>query len=291
MGSLIIRSLLAALLAISSLLSGCGAVRFIYGQGPDLTYWWLDGYVDFSDRQTPHARDVIVNWFGWHRATQLPDYAQFLARLQAQATEPVTPAQVCRLYDEAWGRIDPMLDRALPMAVETVQSLTLQQIAHMERKYAKVNQEFRSDYLQPDPEERLKKSVDRAVDRAETLYGSLDDEQRERVARGVAASPFDPQLWLGERMLRQQEALQTLRRLVVERPAADQTVAALRVLVQHALRSPREVYTSYQDRLYQYNCNLAAKLHNSTSREQRQTAVKKLRSWEEDARSLAAEVR
>jgi uncharacterized coiled-coil protein SlyX len=123
------------------------------------------------------------------------------------------------------------------------------------------------------------------------LYGSLDDAQREMLAKGVVASPFDPQLWLGERMLRQQDALKTLRRLVTEHSPTDQTLAALRVLVQHVQRSPREVYTSYQARLYEYNCNLAAQLHNSTSREQRLAAVKKLKSWEEDARSLAADAR
>jgi hypothetical protein len=283
--------IIGSALVMASLLSGCGATRFLYGQAPELSFWWLDGYVDFNEAQTPRAREVINDWFRWHRATQLPDYAQFLARLQPQALERVSPGQVCRLYDEAWGRLDPMLERALPMAVETVQSLTLQQITHIERKYAKVNKEFRADYLQSDPEERLKKSVDRAVDRAEMLYGSLDDAQHEMLAKGVAASPFDPQLWLGERMLRQQDALKTLRRLVTEHSPPDQTLAALRVLVQHVQRSPREVYTSYQARLYEYNCNLAAQLHNSTSREQRLAAVKKLKSWEEDARSLAADAR
>ena len=32
------------------------------------------------------------------------------------------------------------------------------------------------------------------------------------MAKGVAVSPFDPQLWLSERMLRQQDVLKTLRR-------------------------------------------------------------------------------
>lgn len=267
------------------------ATRFAYGQAPDLAYWWLDGYADFNDLQTPRVRDMLAAWFRWHRATQLSEYAQFLVRAQAQAAESVTPAQVCRLYDDAFERIDPMLERALPMAVETVQSLTLQQLGHIERKYAKVNAEFRDDYLQKDPGDRLKASIKRAVDRAETLYGTLDDAQQERVARGVTTSPFDPQLWLGERMLRQQDALKTLRRLIVERASADQTLAALRMLVQHVQHSPREVYSSYQARLALYNCNLAAELHNSTNREQRLAAVKKLKSWEEDARSLAADAR
>jgi hypothetical protein len=281
--------IIGSLLALAALLSGCGAMRFAYGQGPELGYWWLDGYADFNELQTPRAREAVEGWFRWHRATQLPDYAQFLVRLQAQATEPVTPTQVCRIYDEAMSRTGPMLEQALPAAVETVQSLTLQQIAHIEHKYDKVNTEFRSDYLQRDPAERLKKSVERAVDRAEMLYGDLSDAQQEQLARAVAASPFDPQLWLGERMLRQQEALKTLRRLVTERADADQTLAALRMLVRHVQRSPREVYVSYRARLQQYNCNVAAQLHNSTSPEQRQAAVKKLRSWEEDARALAGD--
>ena len=282
--------IIGLLLALATLLSGCAlATRFAYGQGPDLAYWWLDAYADFNDLQTPRLRDELTEWFRWHRATQLTDYAQFLVRAQAQAVESITPAQVCRLYDDAMTRVDPMLDRALPAAVETVQSLTLQQVAHMERKYAKVNAEFRDDYLQKDPGDRLKASVKRAVERAEMLYGSLDDAQHERLAVGVAVSPFDPQLWLNERMLRQQEALKTLRRLIAERASADQTLAAMRMLVQHVQYSPREVYLNYQQRLYDYNCTLAAQLHNSTSREQRATAVKKLKSWEEDARSLAAD--
>jgi Family of unknown function (DUF6279) len=281
--------IIGSLLVLASLLSGCGAVRFAYGQGPDLSYWWLDGYADFNDQQTPRARDALSAWFRWHRATQLPDYAQFLLALQSHANGPVTPAQVCSLYQEAWGRLDPMIDQALPAAVETVQSLTLAQVAHIERKYAKVNAEFRSKYLQADPVERLEESVERAVERAEMLYGSLDDTQLANLSRAIASSPFDPQLWLQERMLRQQDVLKTLRRLVSERAPADQTLAALRVLVVHAQRSPREVYLKYQARLHEYNCKVAADLHNSTSREQRQAAVKKLKSWEEDARALAAD--
>ncbi len=281
--------IIVSLLALGTLLSGCGALRFAYGQGPDLGYWWLDGYADFNDEQTPRARDALSAWFRWHRATQLPDYAQFLLALHSHATGPVTPALVCSLYQEAWGRLDPMIDRALPAAVETVQSLTLAQIAHIERKYAKVNADFRSDYLQADPADRLEESVDRAVSRAEMLYGSLDEAQRARLSRAIAASPFDPQLWLQERMLRQQDAVKTLRRLVTERAPADPTLAALRVLVVHAQRSPHEVYSKYQARLQQYNCKLAAELHNSTSREQRLAALKKLKSWEEDARALAAD--
>jgi hypothetical protein len=133
--------------------------------------------------------------------------------------------------------------------------------------------------------------VKRALERAEMFYGSLDDAQLEMLKQGIAASPFDPRFWLEERVLRQQEALAMLRRVANERLSAEQTLAALRVVVHHVQRSPRPAYLEYQQRLWQYNCKLAAQLHNSASREQRASAVKRFKTWEEDARVLAAEGR
>jgi len=78
---------------------GCSALRLSYGQGPTLAYWWLDGYADFSTEQAPRVRQALADWFAWHRATQLPEYAQALAALQGLAADKVTPAQVCQTLD------------------------------------------------------------------------------------------------------------------------------------------------------------------------------------------------
>jgi hypothetical protein len=172
-----------------------------------------------------------------------------------------------------------------------VRSLTPAQLEHIERKYAKVNREFRKDFLQADPTERFEASVKRALERADMFYGSLDDAQLETLRQGIAASPFNPELWLEERMLRQQEALAMLRRVVHEKLSPDQTLAAIRVVVSHVQRSPRPIYLDYQQKLLAYNCKLSAQLHNSASREQRAAAVKRFRGWEDDARSLSAEGR
>ncbi|MBL0729779.1 DUF6279 family lipoprotein [Piscinibacter sp. HJYY11] len=285
------RLIIVSYLALATLLSGCTAIRFAYSQGPELSYWWLDGYADFNDAQIPKVRDALDAWFRWHRQTQLDDYAQFLVRLQGHAAGPVTPELVCRAYQEALSRVDPMLDKALPMAVDLVRSLTPAQVQHIERKYAKVNREFRKDFLQPDPKDRAEASLKRAVERAEMFYGSLDDAQLEALKQGLASSPFNPELWLEERMLRQQEALAMLRRVVNEKASPDQTLAALRVVVSHVQRSPRPHYLDYQQKLLAYNCKLSAQLHNSASREQRAAAVKRFKGWEDDARSLSAEGR
>jgi len=168
-------------------------------------------------------------------------------------------------------------------------TLTPQQLQHIERRYANSNLEFREEFVQRDPARRLQESIKRAVDRAEFLYGRLDDAQRERVAKLVEESPFDVDAWTAERLRRQQDALQTLRRLLSTGANSDQAQAALRAYFDRMNRSPREEYRRYFERLSQFNCAFAATLHNSTSAAQRQAAAQRLKGWETDLRSLAAD--
>jgi len=177
---------------------------------------------------------------------------------------------------------------AAPAAADILPGITPEQIAHIERRYAKVNDEFRDDYLQPDLAKRAAATLKRTVDRAETLYGSLDDDQRARMAAALARSPFDAELWLTERRLRQQDALQLLNKLVRDKPTREQAQLALRAYVDRIERSPREVYRRYSDRLNEFNCAFAATLHNGTSVAQRRYAAKTLAGWEGDLRALAA---
>ncbi len=270
------------------LLAGCGSVRMAYSNGAQLGWWWLDGYFDFSREQTPRAKAAIDRWFDWHRSTQLTGYLPLLTQAQAQVLEPTTPAQVCRWQQRVRDALDPALERALQLGAELLPTLGEAQWRHLEERFEKNNKDMRRDFLQPRPDRRAKEALKRAVDRAEMLYGDLDEPQRRVLEAGVAASPFDPEAWLAERQRRQRETVQTLRRLASERADRDQAVTALRGLAQHAERSPDAGYRAYQVQLADYNCGLAAQLHNATTTAQRQAARERLKGWEEDLRSLAA---
>ena len=278
----------ALIIGALALLSACSALRLGYGQAPELVYWWLDGYVDLDDDQSPRVREAIRQWFRWHRSTQLVDYAGLLARTEGQLADNLTPAQVCRLADEVQARLDTAFEQAAPAVAELARTLTSEQLAHLQRKHAKNNADYRNDYLQDSTEERLRAQLKRVVDRAETLYGRLDDVQREKVAQWVAESPFDAQRWADERELRQVEVRQVLRRIASGALSPPEAQAAVRRVYQHGFRSPREDYRAYQLRLAQYNCAFAAQVHNLTTPEQRQRAVARLKGWEDDLRALAA---
>ena len=280
--------IIGAVLSLSALLGGCSALRIGYSTAPDLVYWWLDGYIDFNNTQTPRAREAIQQWFAWHRRTQLPDYAAQLARAQTEVLADTSAARVCEWQAEVVKRAQTAFDRIAPAAADLMLSVTPEQIKYLDQRYAKYNAEFRDDYLQPDPRKRAEENMKRTVDRAETLYGRLDDAQRARIAEGLARSPFDAELWFAERRQRQAEVLQMLRKLGAEKASREQALVELRGYVERLERSPREPYRRYSARLAEFNCGFAASLHNATTASQRRTAADKLAGWEGDLRAIAA---
>jgi hypothetical protein len=270
------------------LVSGCSTLRLAYDTGPTLAWWWIDGYGDFSGERATRVKDDIRLWFDWHRKTQLPGYAAWLAATREKIADSITPAQVCRAWDEARRGFDPALDRALQQAAAWVPGLTEPQFQHIERRQAKAIDEMRDDFLQSDPARRHEAAMKRTLERLEMVYGSLDERQLRLVSDGIKASPFNANTWLVERQRRQRDAVQTLRRLVAERADNDRVLAALRALAERSERSPDPAFRSYQQKLTDYNCDFVARIHNSTSAAQRQAARERFKGWEDDLRALAA---
>jgi hypothetical protein len=285
-----LRVLTGVLIGMLALLGGCSALRIGYSQASDLMYWYLDGYVDFNAAQTPRVREALTQWLVWHRRTQLPDYAALLARAQTEVLADTTAARACEWQHEVIVRVDAAFDRAVPELADFLLTVTPQQVQHVERRQAKANDEFREEYLQPDPRKRAEMTLRRTIERAESLYGKLSDAQQARLAEALPRSPFDPEAWLAERRRRQQEALDLMRKAGSDGSGREPVHAALRAYAQRMQLSPREPYRRYAERLNAYNCAFAAALHNGTSATQRRAAADKLAGWEADARSLAADV-
>jgi Family of unknown function (DUF6279) len=271
------------------LLTGCSALRLGYNNGQQLAWWWLDGYMDFSSEHAPQVKAALGQWFDWHRKTQLPEVATLLASAATQVVEPTTPAAICRWQQVLGEKLDPTIERALQHGADLLPGLGEPQFRHLEQRYAKSNAEMRTDFAQAVPAERLKASIERAIERSETVYGKLEEPQRRIITAGVTASPFDADAWLAEIERRQRETLQTLRRLAAEKSDRDERLAALRALAERFQNSSVPAYRSYRQRLTDYNCNLAAQVHNATTAAQRAIARDKLKGWEADVRSLIAQ--
>ena len=283
-------SIIAALSLLAlTVLAGCSMLKFGYGQASGFAFRWVDRYVELDDAQSLRVRTALDDWFVWHRRTQLPDYADLLVRAQAEVAGDATPERMCAWSREIRARIDTAVERAVPVIAEVALTLAPTQIAAIEKRNGKTNDEFRDDFVQRDPAKRRRVAVQREIDRAESFYGALDPLQREFVARSVAASPYDAEVAYAERKQRQQDLLQMLRRLTASSASQAQAEAEIRAFLRSFQRSPREDYRRYAERLVTHNCAYAAALHNGTSAAQRAAAAKKLKGYESDFRSLAAD--
>lgn len=279
----------ASMAGLLCLLAACSALRLAYDQGPQLAWWWLDGYADFERDQAPRVKEAIAQWFAWHRTTQLGDYAAWLAALRARIGDSVTAADVCRWGDEVVALTAPALDQALVAAAPLVAQLTEAQFRRIEQRYAKGDDDFRKDFMQQRADERLEAIVKRNVERAEMLYGSVDDRQRALLRTIAAESPFDPETNFAERQRRHRETLKTLRRLAAERADAKQALPVLRALAERtSFKGGDAAYRAYSRRVQDYGCAAVARLHATTTPEQRVAARKRLEGWEDDLRRLQA---
>lgn len=275
-------------LLVAAALGACSAVRLAYNNLPEVSYWWLDGYLDFDGSQTPKVRDELAQLQAWHRQNELPRVASLLQEAQAMAPGDVTAEQACRMADQIRERVLAVAERAETAGTELALSLGEAQLLQLERKYAKVNAEYRKKWLDRSAAEVQEKRYEKYLDRLEDFYGRLTPEQRDLVRRQVAQSGFDPRVIDAGRRKGQQQTLEMLRRLNAGRPSAAEARAAIHAWVMRVAAPPPGPGRDQQQALLQEGCRNLAALHNTTSVSQRERAVRRLQAYEDDVRQLAA---
>jgi len=284
-----------ALVAVVLVLGACSTARLAYNQAPNLLYWWLDGYVDFTSAQSPQARQDIDAFMAWHRNNELPTYASQLQQWQALATQDITPAQACTQFEAVRASVQRASERGLEPLARLAVRLTPDQQAHLQRHQSKSNESFEKDFLHDSPEQRLRQRLDKAVSRNEMLYGRLNPAQRDLLQASLQQSPWDAQKTQQERLRRQADLRQTLQTIQTVQngngngPVPAAALEASRGYLARVLQSPTPGYSVYSQTQVQHGCSQFAELHNTTTPEQRANAVRVLKGYEDDLQALASQ--
>ena len=274
------------LLAVAGVLQACSVMKLAYNQAPDLAYWYLDDYLDFTGEQSLQVKASLSQLQTWHRQTQLPVYITALQQLQQQLPSDTTAAAACKVAADVRNNLGAMTQRAESLAAGVAVMLQPGQLKHMAQKFAKTNAEAEDELEDNRVKTRQGKRYQQLLSRAESLYGTLDEPQRAVIARRLEQSRFDLRVLFAERQRRQHDALQTLQPMAAGQSSAAQAQTALRGLVERTLNPLEPVYRRYLDQLSQENCQSFAELHNSTTPAQRSKAVETLKGYEQDFRSL-----
>ena len=276
-------------LAVLVGLSGCSTIKVVYNNSDDLIYWWLDSYADLQDGQKQFTHDTLTDLQRWHRQQQLPEYVALLKRMQTMALNDITSAQVCAVTEDMKNSFIKLLRYTEPATTQLAVQLSPEQLRSVRKRFDKTNKDWRTDWLDPDAEDRLRYRTKQATNRLEDFYGRLAKPQREVLRHWLSESVFDPTLNYAERERRQGDTIQTLQRMAQEGNAPNQqsqTQTLLRSLIDRSFNSPNERYRAYNRELWNENCEGFAKLHNSTTPAQRQHMVETLRGYESDFKTL-----
>ncbi|WP_147321283.1 DUF6279 family lipoprotein [Rhodoferax lacus] len=276
---------IAALALLLVLLQACSAVKVAYGQAPALLSWQLDSYLDLSSLQKARLAGDMDQLHAWHRKTQLPLYAEFLAKNRPRFAQDWSKAQACTAFSEAKTQLQPALDQLESVGSWLLPDLSKKQLAYLENKLADSNAKWRDEWLDVSAEALLKTRYKQLLSRSEFLYGDLAAEQKKAIRSLLEKSSFDARKSYALRIARQTEFLELVRQASPATAEADRLKA--QALVQSLLARDAQTTTPYQADLRDEGCALFADIHNLTTPAQRLRAVSTLKAYEEDLLALA----
>jgi hypothetical protein len=276
------------LIALVALAAGCSTIRFTYNHGDTLLYWWLNAYLDLDSDQSSWVKEDIDRLFQWHRQTQLRDYAGLLVNMKRQLAGNPTQADLLSDYRDIKARTELLAFKALPQLADLARSIKPDQIAQMEKKFAKNNDDFRKKFMSGDVEHQRRVRFDKAMEQLELWFGSFSADQKAALRRASDARPLDNEIWLQERKMRQQKIIALLTRVQREKLNKEQAMAAIHDLLRDffdRMDAPdrKQFFDAYIDSTSKF---ILTAIRLATP-EQKAHAQKRMQGWIDDFNTLA----
>ena len=272
------RNVLKVTLALAAAwLAGCSSVRIAYENADAYLLWRANSYLDLQGAAYESLDERIDDFFDWHRAAALPQYAKISEEAAARMAKGLSRADLVWGYDSFMGQARESLRAAAQRIAPLLDGLSARQLRRMEQRFEEDNRRFRKENLRGSEGERRKRRAKRTQERLEDWVGDLNRAQVHRVRQYSERAPLFGELHERERMRVQGELVAMAR----ERQAA-------RLLAERAAsfergRDPAYVAASEAGRNEYFQ--LLLDLDQTLSAEQRAHAVDNLRRY---AREFAA---
>ena len=275
---------LLTLLTISLILiglSGCTAVQLGYRNADTLLYWRGGQYFDFDGEPRFEYERRVQRFLAWHRRVALPQYSRLAEEAATRLARGLSQADLVWGYDSFQVLLQQSLHAGTGELGDLLDGLTPAQIETFDKRLAKENREYAKEYRLGDPpQERRGARVKRNVERLEGWFGSLTEEQLERVRLYSARAPLDDAMRERDRKRLQNELLAMLR--------AKETKQKLREWAVNWDQNRDPAFEAARKQNLQEYFGMLLDLDKTLSAEQRTRAVRRLRGFAEDFNALAA---
>ncbi|MES2297301.1 MAG: DUF6279 family lipoprotein [Pseudomonadota bacterium] len=279
-----------ALILATLLLAACSTIRFTYNHGETILYWWVNAYVGLDSDQSGWVRKDIDSLFQWHRKTELKEYAQVLENGQRQLDGNMTEADLLADFKDVKARSEALLLKAVPDLADLARAIKPEQIARIEKKFASNNDDYRKKFLRGTVEKRQKLRYQNSMEQFEMVFGSFSREQEARIRKASDARALDNEIWLDERMRRQQKILAVLRKVQQEKLGKEAAMAVIRATLQEMFeRFDAPERKAFFDAYLASSAQFIVGVIKLATPAQKAHAHQRLQGWIDDFHSLAAD--
>lgn len=274
-------------LLLAIVITGCSTVRIGYDQVDHLGYWWVDRFLDLNSDKSPQFKADLKALHAWHRQSQLPEYARLSSALANRVEGDLSSTEICEDIQVMREKIEILARQSLPIWVRLSQQLGPEEIRYLRKKFAKDDKEWKSKWLDTSVEKIQRLRSEEWIDRAESFYGRLSDEQRRFIQQAVNRSSWDARITWERRQQRQQRIIATLEKIIQQRLSPADAEAELKVIIEQLLTPEDQRQASMQRKLIDEACVNLSGLHQLTRSDQRLLASEKFNSYATDFRHLA----
>jgi hypothetical protein len=261
-----------------ALLSGCSATRVLYSNADAFLRWQADSYFGFEGEQSDELDARIAAFLAWHRAKALPQYARLAGEAGERLARGLSREDLVWGYDSFQSQARESLRAAAAEMADLLDRLTPEQIDRLERRLAEENRKFAREHLQGTVRERHERRLAQNLERLEEWFGSLSEEQVERVRRYSEGAPRIAELRDRERRRLQKELVAMLRAREAKQRLAD--------WAPNWDRGREPAYAAGVRQMRDQYFRMLLDLDRTLSPAQRQAAVARLREYAAEFESL-----
>lgn len=192
------RSGVSVLLA-GLLLAGCSSTQFFYNRLDIVIGWYVDDYVDFSDRQQVQFDAELESFFDWHQREELPIYVAFLSQFEHMLDREITAEDVDNMAIDARAAVDRAQVRIVDLMLRMGATLTDEQVGTFLAELDRQQAEDIEEYLGRDDDAYRRDALESLERNLKRYLGKLTPSQKTLLSEGVGDYIRLDQVWLDDR--------------------------------------------------------------------------------------------
>ena len=265
------------------LLAGCSQIGLTYRHLNLIIPWSLSDYLAMNASQKDWLDDRLKEHLSWHCTTQIPDYLNWLDRLQNMVeTNQVNEDQLKARTAEARQAIATISREITPSAVELLRQLNDQQVAEMQASFDKDLSKHAAEFVDQPLDQQIKDRAQRMEKRLNPWIGKLSSTQRDRVMQWSTSLGEQNRVWIDNRAHWQSLLVAAVKQR--QAPDFDQKIAKL-LQDRETFWTPE--YRKAYDHTEQAAISLITDLMAQSSPEQQQKLLAKIADVRQDFTNLS----